>query len=269
MNYNHIEQASSYVNSLLDGIQPSIAILTGTGMTGIDGIGKVILEIPYEDIPNFPSATVKSHAGILKLIQCNNQYVLLFSGRFHYYEGYDGADVCFPIYLMKMLGVSQLIMTNASGGLSETFKSGDVVLVNDHLNFMGTNPLRGKNEDRLGLRFPDLSQVYSQTMRTRFKSIIGSEYQEGIYAAMLGPSLETPAEYKFLKFAGADMVGMSTVPEVIAAAHADIDVAVLSVISNMCYPVVASSQTTIEDVISVVQKSNPKIVSYIQQFCNA
>jgi len=268
MNYDHIEKASYYVNTILEGKKPSIAVLTGTGMTGIDEIGDVIHEIPYEDIPHFPTATVKSHAGILKLLKCNDKFILLFSGRFHYYEGYNGADVCFPIYLMKTLGVTQVIMTNASGGLNETYHTGDIILVKDHLNFMGSNPLVGKNDDRLGLRFPDLSQVYSQSMRDAFKTIMGSSYQEGVYAAMMGPSLETPAEYKFLNFVGADMVGMSTVPEVIAAAHANIDVAVLSVISNMCYPAVASSETTIEDVIKVVQKSNPKVVNLIQEYCN-
>lgn len=268
MNYDQIEKASVYVKSILGEFKPELAILTGTGMQGIDGIGDVLKEIPYTDIPHFPEATVPSHAGVLKMIQVKDRRILLFSGRFHYYEGYEGAQVCFPIYLMKSLGVKELIMTNASGGLNESYTAGDIVLVKDHMNFMGSNPLVGKNDDRLGLRFPDMSNAYSKEMRKTFHTYMGAGYKEGVYASMLGPSLETPAEYKFLHTVGADMVGMSTVPEVIACAHVGISVAVLSIVSNMCYPVVESSETTIESVIKIVHASNPKVVELISLYCN-
>jgi purine-nucleoside phosphorylase len=267
MKYKRIKEASNFIKSEIGGISTKIAILTGTGMTGVESIGETVVQIPYEDIPYFPAATVQSHAGILYVNKLDNAYILIFSGRFHFYEGYKGKEICFPVYIMKQLGVEHLLMTNASGGLSESFVAGDIVTVSDHINFMGFNPLAGKNDDRLGIRFPDMSNAYDRALRSLVSDIMGEQFKEGVYAAMTGPTLETPAEYKFLKIAGADMVGMSTVPEVIAAVHAGIKTCVLSVISNMCYPIEEISETTIQSVIDVVQSSNPKLVAALKAIC--
>lgn len=267
MKYKRIKEASDFIRKEIGGIVTKVGILTGTGMTGVETIGETVVKIPYEDIPFFPKATVQSHAGVLYVNKLGDLYILVFSGRFHFYEGYRGKEICFPIYIMKQLGVEYLIMTNASGGLSESYEAGDIIAVSDHMNFMGFNPLAGKNEDRLGIRFPDMSNAYDRKLRALISEIMGDQYKEGVYAAMTGPSLETPAEYKFLKMVGADMVGMSTVPEVIAAVHAGIDICVLSVISNMCYPIEEITETTIQSVIDVVQNSNPKLVAVLRAIC--
>ena len=267
MKYKQIQAASDFIKQEIGGIISQIGILTGTGMTGIEQIGETVVKIPYEEIPHFPVATVQSHAGVLYVNKLNDAYILIFSGRFHHYEGYKGREICFPVYIMKQLGVQYLLMTNASGGLNETYEAGDIIAISDHINLMGFNPLIGKNDDRLGIRFPDMSNAYDKDIRASVAQIMGEAYKEGVYAAMTGPSLETPSEYKFLHTIGADMVGMSTVPEVIAAAHVNIRTCVLSVVSNICYPIEELSETTIESVINVVQKSNPKLVNILQAIC--
>ena len=267
MKYKRIKEASDFIKKEIGGIVTKVGLLTGTGMTGVESIGETVVKIPYEDIPYFPEATVQSHAGVLYINKLGDSYILIFSGRFHFYEGYKGKDICFPVYIMKQLGVEYLLMTNASGGLSESYNAGDIIAISDHMNFMGFNPLAGKNDDRLGIRFPDMSNAYDRNLRALVSEIMGDQYKEGVYAAMTGPSLETPAEYKFLKMVGADMVGMSTVPEVIAAVHAGIDTCVLSVISNMCYPIEEITETTIQEVIDIVQKSNPKLVAVLDAIC--
>lgn len=263
MKYSIIETAKAFIRNEIGNIKTDIAILTGTGMSGVDQIGNKVFELEYEEIPNFPKPTVKSHAGILSVLEIQGQYILVFSGRFHYYEGYMAKEICFPIYIMQALGVKQLIMTNASGGLNGEYLAGDVVAISDHINLMPINPLRGKNDDRLGLRFPDMSEAYSKGMLEKLQHIMQDDFKSGVYAAMPGPSLETPAEYKYLKIIGADLVGMSTVPEVIAAVHSGIECCVLSVVSNICYPLDAITETTIEEVIRVVQQSNHKVVQII------
>ena len=267
MKYKRIKETSDFIKNEIGGIVTKIGILTGTGMTGIEQIGETVVQIPYEEIPNFPEPTVKSHAGVLYVNKFGEDYILIFSGRFHYYEGYKGKDICLPIYIMQQLGVGYLLMTNASVGLNEDFNAGDIVNVSDHINLMGFNPLGGKNEDRLGIRFPDMTNAYDKGLRSIVQTILTKDYQEGVYAAMTGPSLETPAEYKLLKIVGADMVGMSTVPEVIAAAHAGLKTCVLSVISNICYPIDNIPETTIESVIEVIQGSNPKLVALLKEIC--
>ena len=267
MKYKRIRESAEFIQSQMGDITCQVGILTGTGMMGIETIGENVLEIPYENIPLFPQPTVQSHAGVLYLNRIGEKHILIFSGRFHFYEGYKAHEVCMPIYILQYLGVSQLIMTNASGGLNDAYKAGDIVSISDHINLMGLNPLIGKNDDRLGIRFPDMSNAYDKQIRSVLSDIMGDDYKEGVYAAMTGPSLETPAEYRFIKIIGGDMVGMSTVPEVIAAVHAGLKVGVLSVISNICYPINELTETTIESVIEVVQLSNPKLVRILKELC--
>ncbi|MCL6458686.1 MAG: purine-nucleoside phosphorylase [Gorillibacterium sp.] len=217
-------------------IQPTIGLILGSGL----GILAELIEeptiIPYGDIPYFPVSTVEGHAGELVLGQIKGQSVVMMKGRFHTYEGYGAELVSFPIRVMKKLGVKTLLVTNAAGGINESFDVGDLMLITDHINFMFMNPLIGPNESELGVRFPDMSEAYSRRLRAVAEAAaatVGLRLRTGVYAGMQGPSYETPAEIRMLRVLGADAVGMSTVPEVTAARHAGIEVLGFSCISNM------------------------------------
>jgi purine-nucleoside phosphorylase len=218
---------------------PEIGIVLGTGL------GKVAEEIEaeqimeYESIPNFPVSTVESHSGRLIYGTLKGKKVIAMRGRFHYYEGYSMQEVTFPIRVMKLLGIKYLLLSNASGAMNLDFKKGSLMLINDHINLLPTNPLIGKNMDELGPRFPDMSQAYSRKMNEHFRNVAKKQniaLNEGVYVAVSGPNLETPAEYRFLRIIGADVVGMSTVPEVIVANHMSIPCAAISVLTDECDP---------------------------------
>lgn len=192
--------------------QPEMGIVLGSGLGGFAEVMEEAVSIPYRDIPHFPVSTVEGHKGELVFGKVNGKPVVAMQGRFHYYEGYSMQEVTFPIRVMQVLGVTGLIVTNASGGINSSYRPGDLVLIKDHLNFMGENPLRGANHSNLGPRFPDLSEGYDLEWRQKALTVareIGIHPQEGVYAAMSGPSYETPAEIRV----GVDLVGMSTVPE--------------------------------------------------------
>lgn len=194
------------------------------------------LTLPYEEIPGFARSTVEGHAGELVLGKCGGVPVAVLRGRFHYYEGYSLEDVTFPLRTLGALGVKSLVLTNAAGGLNNTFTQGSLMLISDHLNLMGRNPLRGTNDERFGPRFPDLTEVYEreyQEIASKEAQAMGVELRRGVYAALAGPSYETPAEIRMLRALGADAVGMSTVPEAIVARHMSIKVLGLSCITNM------------------------------------
>jgi len=266
MKHRKTNEAARFIKTkLLGELKPKVAILTGTGMVGMSKIIPNADIIPYAEIPYFPESTVESHQGECLAGKYKDIDLLVFSGRFHYYEGYNIDQIVFPVRVMKLLGVQYLIMTNASGGLNGDYSEGDIVMVKDHINLLPRNPLRGKNDERFGIRFPDMINAYDKDLRDKISGIMGSTYKEGVYAAMQGPSLETPAEYKMLHTLGADLVGMSTVPEAIAAVHCGMKQAVFSIVSNMCYPPEALSETNIEDVIQAVQKSSSKLVDVIQE----
>jgi len=267
MNYRKSSEAADYIKSLVPSISATTAILTGTGMVGIPDMMENKVHIPYEDIPYFPESTVKSHAGECVIGNIEGKQVILFSGRFHYYEGYKMEQIVFPVRVMNILGVKNLLMTNASGGLNLGYKEGDVVTVSDHINLLPRNPLRGKNDTRFGIRFPDMLDAYSKKLRAIIKEQMGKDYKEGVYVAMPGPSLETPAEYSFVKNIGGDLIGMSTVPEVIAAVHCGLDVAVFAIVSNICYPIEKLEVTTVEEVIAAVENSTPKVNAIIKTLC--
>ena len=218
---------------------PVAGIILGTGLHDFLHHVSDQVVISYADIPHFPVSTVEFHKGNLIFGSIEDKKVLVMQGRFHYYEGYTMQQVVFPVRVMKMLGIQQLLVTNAAGGINLSFKKGDLVVLNDHINLQTANPLTGKNHDALGSRFPDMSQPYSSHLNDLlFKQAAGLnvELKTGVYAAVNGPNLETRAEYRYLKIIGADLVGMSTVPEVIAASHMNLPCAAVSVITDECDP---------------------------------
>lgn len=216
-------------------ITPSVGLILGSGLGFIADQFEDAVVIPYEEIPHFPRSTIVGHEGSLVIGTFEGQHCVCMKGRVHYYEGYPMRTLAFPIYVMHALGIKTLLVTNAAGGVNPTFKVGDLMLIEDHLNFLGDNPLRGPNLDEVGPRFPDMTFAYADDTRALWRKVAeaqGVSLKEGVYAAMLGPSYETPAEIRMLHRLGADAVGMSTVPEVIVAAHCGIKVTALSVITN-------------------------------------
>jgi purine-nucleoside phosphorylase len=214
---------------------PKAGIILGTGLNGLAEIVEDAIVIPYEEIPGFVKSTAPSHQGQLIAGKINGTNVLMFQGRYHFYEGYDMKQVTYPVYVMKSLGVETMIVTNASGSLNEKMKPGDLVLINNHINFMGTNPLIGPNVDEFGERFPSLHDPYTETIRKKIHKYAdenGILIHDGVYTAVTGPSLETKAECHMFAKLGSDLVGMSTVPEVISAVHCGLDVLGISVVTN-------------------------------------
>jgi len=257
--FEKIHEAVNYIKSITK-ISPSVGIVLGTGLGSLENIVEEKIILPYEDIPHFSETTVKSHHGKLILGKLSNIPIVMMVGRFHYYEGHDIEEIIFPIRVMKFLGIEKIIMSNAAGGLNPSYKAGDIVMLKDHINLMGVNPLRGKNDDRIGLRFPDMLKAYDQLFVEKvinYGKENGLRIHKGVYAGLQGPSLETPAEYNFLHIIGADLVGLSTVPEVIAAKHMGLKIAVLSIVSNVCYPVENLTETTLEEVVEVVGRAAP------------
>lgn len=248
------------------GDMPERGIILGSGLGSFADSVENKTVIPYTDIPNFPVSTVEGHAGQLVFGQIGEKSVVVMQGRFHYYEGYDMSEVTFPVRVMQVLGVSGLIITNAAGGINKAFRPGDLIIIKDHINIMGDNPLRGANLSSLGPRFPDLSEGYDLEWRERALHIareLGITPQEGVYAAMAGPSYETPAEIRFLHTIGADMVGMSTVPEVIVANHGGMRVLGISCVTNMAAGILPQKLSHAE-VMETAEKIEKQFVRYVQ-----
>lgn len=235
---------------------PKIGLILGSGL-GV--LADEILEptkIPYNEIPDFPVSTVEGHAGQLVFGTLEGVEVVAMQGRFHYYEGYSFDKVTFPVSVMKELGVEILIVTNAAGGVNESFHPGDLMLITDHINNMGSNPLIGPNDSRLGVRFPDMSEAYSRDLREKAQQVangLGLTLQEGVYVGNTGPTYETPAEVRMLRVMGGDAVGMSTVPEVIVARHANLKILGISCISNMAAGIL-DQPLNHEEVIETTEK---------------
>jgi purine-nucleoside phosphorylase len=235
-----IREAAAYIQAHSQNFQPTTGIILGTGLGALAKEVEVQYEISYADIPNFPVSTVESHAGRLLLGTLNGQPVAVLQGRFHYY-GYTMPQVVLPVRVLKLLGISQLFVSNAAGGLNPEFGMSDLMLIDDHINLLPGNPLIGPNLDELGPRFPDMYAPYDAGLLARARAAAealgqGNTTQRGVYVAVPGPMLETPAEYRYLRTIGADAVGMSTVPEVIAARHLGLPVLAVSVITDLCYP---------------------------------
>jgi len=256
----HIDEAAAAIADRWP-FTPRAGIILGTGLGNLaEHIeSKVVLD--YNSIPRFPRSTALGHKGRLACGLLAGVPVVTMEGRFHLYEGYSAQQITLPIRVMKALGIELLIVSNASGGLNPQFASGDIMVIEDHLNLLGDNPLTGINDDSLGPRFPDMSAPYDLSLIdealqiTRHKNFVA---HRGVYAAVTGPNYETRAEYRYLRRIGADVVGMSTVPEVIVAAHAHLKVLALSTVTNMCLPD-APQSTRGEDVIEIAQKVEPKL----------
>lgn len=234
----NIQKAADYIKS--QGVtEPYVGIVLGTGLGNLALQIKADRVIDYADIPHFPVSTVESHSGKLIYGDLNGKKVLAMQGRFHYYEGYSGEEITFPIRVMKLLGIQKLLISNAAGTVNPAFKKGTLMLIDDHINMLPDNPLRGKNLDELGPRFPDMSQPYDKEMNGLLKKIAkeqGIVLHEGVYTPVAGPNLETRAEYRYLRTIGTDAVGMSTVPEVIVANHMNLPCVAISVLTDECDP---------------------------------
>jgi len=247
--------------------KPEIGIVLGTGLHQLINDVEVKLTIPYSDIPGFPLSTVEFHKGNLIYGKLGNKNVLIMQGRFHAYEGYTMQQIVFPIQVMKLSGIQYLFLSNAAGGINLSFKKRDLVLVDDHINLLYGNPLSGKNYDELGSRFPDMSEPYDPHLKTLLQqkaSNLGFNLRKGVYAAVHGPNLETKAEYRYLKIIGADMVGMSTVPEVIAANHMQLPCAAVSVITDECDPD-NLKPVNISEIIEVAGKADAQLSKLFYQ----
>lgn len=261
-----ISQSVAYIQSKTS-VKPEIGIILGTGLGALVNDLEIIDSLPYEEIPNFPVSTVESHSGRLIFASLEGKSVVVMQGRFHYYEGYSLQEVTFPVRVMKALGVEQLFISNACGALNPAIKKGDLMILKDHINLLPENPLRGKNYDELGPRFPDMSEPYNRGLIEKAmvqQREVDIDVHLGTYVAVTGPNLETSAEYKYLRIIGGDVVGMSTVPEVIVAVHAGLKVLAISVITDEGYHDVLEP-VTVADVIAVAAKAEPKMTELLKR----
>lgn len=246
---------------------PEIGIILGTGLGGLVDEIDINYAISYQDIPNFPVSTVEGHSGKLIFGELGGKNVIALQGRFHFYEGYSMNEVVFPVRVMKFLGIEKLIVSNACGGVNPSFEIGDIMLISDHINLFPTNPLIGPNIDELGPRFPDMSEAYSKKLIALAEKVAAKnqiKLVKGVYAGLTGPTLETPAEYFYTRAIGADAVGMSTVPEVIAARHMSIPCFGFSVITDLGVPG-KIVEVTHQEVQQVAAKAEKKLTVIIKQ----
>lgn len=255
-----IEEAGTFLNKKIK-IKPEIGIILGTGLGALAEEIEKESVIPYDEIPYFPISTVEGHAGRLIFGKIGAKPVMAMQGRFHYYEGYSMKQISFPVRVMKYLGAETLLVSNACGGMNPLYTPGDIMIISDHINLLGDNPLIGINDDDLGPRFPDMSEPYTKELIELAEQIALEakiKVQKGVYVALSGPCLETRAEYRFLRAIGADVVGMSTVPEVIAAVHSSMRVLGLSVVTDACFPD-ALEPVDIEKILKVAAEAEPKL----------
>ena len=264
--YDMIQEAKSFIEKKTS-LVPEVGIILGTGLGKLADEIEPAAVIPYEEIPHFPLSTVEAHAGKLILGTIAGKKVMALQGRFHFYEGYSMQQVVFPVRVMKFMKVHTLIVSNACGGINPLFTPGTIMVITDHINLLPGNPLIGPNDHRIGPRFPDMSEPYSRKLvdlvcKVALESRI--KIERGVYASMTGPSLETRAEYRMLKTLGADVIGMSTVPEVIAAVHAGLSVLGLSVITDACLPD-ALEPADIKKIIANANRAEPTLVTLIQK----
>lgn len=261
-----IKESVAFIQSKTS-IKPSIGIILGTGLGGLVKEINVIDTISYEEIPNFPVSTVESHSGKLIFGELGGKKVVAMQGRFHYYEGYSLQQVTFPVRVMKLLGIERLFVSNASGGVNPEFEVGEIMIQDDHINLFPGNPLIGKNIDELGPRFPDMSDPYDPTMIALAMQIASEnniKVSVGTYAGLTGPTLETPAEYRYVRNIGADAVGMSTVPEVIVARHMEIPCFAISIITDLGVPG-KIQKVSVQDVIEVASRQEPKMTLIMRE----
>lgn len=264
--YDQIHESADYIRACWPS-RPTVGIILGTGLGGLTQEIAADVRLPYAKLPHFPHSTAPSHAGVLVCGQLAGKTVVAMEGRFHYYEGYSLQQVTFPVRVMKALGCSTLIVSNACGGMNPQFEKGDLMVIEDHINLIGDNPLRGPNDERLGERFPDMSQPYDRELIRLSQQIALHEQirlHKGVFVAVSGPNLETRAEYRWLRACGADVVGMSTVPEVIVAVHAKMRVVGFSIITDMCLPD-ALEPANLADIIATANSAEKKLRTIVRR----
>lgn len=266
--HTKIQEATTYIQAQLEGFKPRIGIILGTGLGAFQKEIEVVVEMPYNQIPYFAEPTVEGHEGKLIFGYLKGVAIVAMAGRFHYYEGYTMEEVTFPVRVLKYLNIERLIISNAAGGVREHLYPGDLVFIKDHINLHAQNPLRGKNDPRLGVRFPDMLKTYDLQLNEKALAIAQKNNIrafDGVYVGTQGPNLETPAEYNFFNIIGGDAVGMSTIPEVLVAKHMDLPVFVVSVISNRCFPIDEITETSLEEVIRVVHEAEAKLTLILKE----
>jgi purine-nucleoside phosphorylase len=259
--YQKIQECVAFIQQRAE-TKPRIGIILGTGLGGLVEEIEIEREFVYGLLPFFSVSTVATHRGKLVLGKLRGVPVVVMAGRLHYYEGYSMRELTFPVRVLHALGIEQLIISNASGSVNPDICTGDLVFLRDHINLQPDNPLRGHNDDRLGPRFPDMLNTYDRQLNRQGMELAkkhGLNGHEGVYLALAGPNLETPAEYRMANILGADVIGMSTVPEVLVARHIGLPVFVVSVVSNKCYPLADLQRTTVEDVIATVKAVEPNL----------
>jgi purine-nucleoside phosphorylase len=269
-----LKEAAAFIQSKLEGREPLIGLILGSGLGDLAEQVTDAVMIDYHDIPHFPVSTVEGHAGRFAIGELEGKTVIAMQGRFHYYEGYPMRKVVFPVYVMKLLGVKSLVITNACGGMNRSFAAGDLMLISDHINMTGDNPLIGENVNELGVRFPDMSEAYSKNYRALAKTLAEGvkdangdklKLQEGVYCGISGPAYMTPAELTMLAKVGGDTIGMSTVAEVIAARHCGLEVLGISCITDMAIGEELEPLTH-EQVMAVANRTKPKFIGLVKAF---
>jgi len=269
MSLGQIKKTQSFIKSRIP-LTPEFGIILGTGLGGLVKEIAIAHSLSYEEIPGMPVSTVEGHSGKLIFGTLGGKKVVAMQGRFHFYEGYSMEQVVFPVRVMKQLGIKKLFVSNASGGVNPDFAVGDLMIITDHISLL-PNPLIGKNEEELGVRFPDMSDAYDKELIAKAKSIAEKnkiKIHEGIYVGLTGPTLETPAEYKFIRTIGGDTVGMSTVPEVIAARHMELPVFAMSIITDLGVEG-KIVKTTLEDVLRAAGKAEPMLTLIMKELIEA
>ncbi len=260
-----IDAAFDFIRQQTD-LTPATGIILGTGLGGLVNDLDIEQAIDYETIPGFPVSTVETHSGRLLFGRLGGQTVAAMQGRFHYYEGYSMQQLAFPLRVMKKLGVERLFISNACGAMNPQYRKGDVMIIEDHINLIGDNPLIGPNDETLGPRFPDMCEPYSRRLIEIAEAVALEQrikLQKGVYVAVAGPNLETRAEYRFLRIIGADVVGMSTVPEVIAARHLNMEVFGISIVTDECFPE-ALQPVNIQDIIATAMAAEPQMTTILK-----
>ncbi|GIJ93425.1 purine-nucleoside phosphorylase [Capnocytophaga stomatis] len=261
-----INETARIIQSYISEHTPEFAVILGSGLSKLQDEVEVISEIKYSHIPNFPKSTVSGHTGKLIYGKIENRYVLMMAGRVHYYEGYSMQEVTFPIRVFHKLGIKRLILSNASGGVNPNFSIGDIMIIRDHINLFPEHPLRGKNLDQFGVRFPDMSKPYNHRMIAELEEIAKNnniKVHKGVYVGLQGPSFETPAEYGMIRILGGDAVGMSTVPETIVARHQNMDVCAVSIITDLGGPEI-SPNVSHEEVLNAANKAMPNVILLVK-----
>ena len=267
--YEKILETVDFLKSKTNGFEPEVGIVLGSGLGGLTDVIENQIAIPYSEIVNFPVSTVKGHKGKLIFGTLNGRKVVAMQGRFHYYEGYSTAEVTFPIRVFKFLGIRLLVLSNASGGINPNFNVSDIMFITDHINLL-PNPLIGNNDERIGTRFPDMSEAYNKNLLALADKVadeLNIYVQHGVYVGDTGPSYETPAEYKYYRAIGGDCVGMSTVPEVIVAHHCGLPVFAVSVITDLGGMDVAE-KVTHELVLNAANIAEPKMTAILREMLN-